>query len=386
MKKYKVIWFDDEHELLGERVLERAHLNDIELIGFANAKDGIEELEKNIRSYDAAIVDGIFLANAKESGKATSDKPLFEVANAIQRLNSIKVLPWFILSGQPSFIKEKNRFADGLKDNKVYDKTNDEDLDSLWNDLKACADIHEDTQLRHNYSTVFDVCTEKYIGNAASKDLFAILKKENALSAFNDPSLYFNPLRKIMEDFFMACNKWGLLPDVFVKGTVALNESSKFMSGAAEKGYQYQNIILPKVIIDNVKNILAVCQPAAHRSHIDSFVTSVNSPYLLLSITYQLLDVLLWFKIYIDQNNDVNLNKSRYKQIEVGIDSSFYEGIIKQDTNRNFYCGEIILTYKHVKDNGYKVNDLIRILKTANNTNERTMGLYPKSAISSEKI
>ena len=189
-----------------------------------------------------------------------------------------------------------------------------------------------------------------------------------------------------MEDLFIACNKYGLIPDVFVKPSVALNESSKFLSGGVEKAYQLVPPFFSKVVSDNVRSILSVCQPAAHRAEIDNFITEVNSPYLLLSITYQLLDVLLWFKKSVDSNNNVEENKNKYKPVANVHESIIISGTIEMDANRNFHCNDIILTYKHVTDNCYSVGDKIRIIKIANNTNEKTMHLYSRSALTTEKI
>ena len=314
MYKYKVIWFDDEHDTLNI-IKEKAFLNDIELVGFGNSKQGIEELERNIINYDAALVDGLFFLNPDQVGTPSSDQALFNVAITLEKFATIKKLPWFILSGQLSFTKEKNRYADGFKENEVYDKLNDDHLEKLWFDIKEGARNHIETQLRIKYQRVFEVCTEKYLGPDATKDLLAILKIENLGKAFQDPKLYFNPLRKVMEDLFIACNKYGFMPDVFIKPHAALNESSKFLSGGIEKGYQLETSLFPKVVSNHVRSILSVCQPAAHRSHIDSFIASVNSPYLLLSVTYQLLDVLLWFKTCIDNNLDVESNKKKFKEV-----------------------------------------------------------------------
>ena len=385
MNKYKVIWFDDEFNDL-PLIREKAMLNGISLIGYSNAKVGIDELERNIRSYDAALVDGLFFANAEQSGIPSSDMALFDVAMAFERLSLVKKLPWFILSGQVSFTTEKNRYADGLKDNKVYDKLNDNHLENLWKNIKIEADKHIETQIRLKYQRVFEVCTAEYIGTDANIDLLEILKSENLENAFSDAKLYFNPIRKIMDDLFIACNKYGFIPDLFVKPSVALNESSKFLSGAAEKGYQLVSPFFPKVVSDNVRGVLSVCQPAAHRAEIDVFIAEVNTPYLLLSITYQLLDVLLWFKYYVDNNDNFQENKTKYRQVDSVHESAVITCLIAQDANRNYHCDDIILTYKHVTDNGYKVGDKIRIIKIANNTNEKTMHLYSKSALTTEKI
>ena len=72
--------------------------------------------------------------------------------------------------------------------------------------------------------------------------------------------------------------------------------------------------------------------------------------------------------------------------IHSGINSNIITGIIEQDGHKNYYCGDIILTYTHFNDMGYKIGDTIKITKVAKNTNEKTMHLYLKSALQSEKI
>ena len=65
-----------------------------------------------------------------------------------------------------------------------------------------------------------------------------------------------------------------------------------------------QNSQLPQVISDNLRNILSVSQPASHRSHIDEHLNLVNTNYLIKGIIFQLLDVIVWFKKFIDSNPD----------------------------------------------------------------------------------
>ncbi len=385
MNEYKVLWFDDEHESF-ESLKDDANQKGIKLIGYTNAEEGIAELESNLISYDAVIVDGKFYKNASATGDAVNDAALFNVARFLDKREGIKKIPWFIFSGQPDFLNSSNPIAAEYKGNKVYNKNFDADIEQLWMDIKKEADQQPDTQIRHKYHRVFEVCTEKYIGEHAYHDLLSILKKENSEKAFTDPNLYFNPLRKIMDDLFMASNKYGLMPDVFVKPSVALNESSKFLSGIVEKGYKLDTPVFPKVVSDHVRCILAVCQPASHRSELDSFISQVNTPYLLMSVTYQLLDVLLWFKDFIDANTDIVFNKTKYMLVDTSSSSIAITGTIEQDRSKNYHCGEIIINYTQFNKNGFKIGDTIRILKVANNTNEKTMHQYPKSAVQTEKI
>lgn len=46
MRKYKVIWFDDEHVNF-QPIKDEALLENVQLIGFSNAKAGIPELINN---------------------------------------------------------------------------------------------------------------------------------------------------------------------------------------------------------------------------------------------------------------------------------------------------------------------------------------------------
>ncbi len=384
-KVYKILWVDDQHkdEDMIPFIID-AEGEGLLLDGYTSFEEAFEVLEKHISIYDAILLDGLFF---ERKGQVAGTEDVFGIGMAIARINELKskkLFPWFVLSGKDQFIKGKNSL---LAANKVrcYDKTSPKDVVELFKAIKHEADQQVDTQIRHKYQRVFDVCNDKYIGGQGSTHLLSILKNENKENDFTNPDLYFVPLRKIMDDLFIACNKYGILPDVFVKPSVALNESSKFLSGGIEKGYQLDYSIFPKIISDNVRSILAVCQPAAHRAEIDRFIEQINSPYLLLSITYQLLDVLLWFKYYIDNNYDVEISKSKFKAVEAGLDLRFVSGPINQDVEGNYYCVDVILTRKHFNDNGYKIGDEIRIIKTSNNTNERTMHLYKKSAYQSEK-
>lgn len=379
-KRYNILWIDDKHEELGGFKLQAAQ-NDIVLNSFKSRNAGIAELIKNYPLYDGVLFDAKFFEDEDDEAGSEDLGALNKARESLLQLP--KKFEMFVLTGQAELFEDKtfNTFFP-----KYFRKGIANDIYNLFSELKQSADKQIDTQIRHKYSRVFDVCTKTYIGEQASYDLLTILKNESFEIVFDDSKLYFNPLRKIMDDLFIACNKYGFMPDVFVKPTVALNESSKFLSGGIEKGYQLVNPVFPKVISDNVRNILSVCQPAAHRAEIDRFIAQVNSPYLLLSVTYQLLDVLLWFKSFAEDSPDVSLNKTKFKVTGLGIGREVVTGAVKKDVNRNFHCEDIILTYTHVSENGYNIGDQIRIIKSAPNTNERSKDIYKLSALQSEKI
>jgi cold shock CspA family protein len=324
--RYKVIWFDDEHASLNI-IREKAFLNDIDLIGFGSAKQGIEELEKNIKSYDAAIVDGLFFHDFDQLGTPTSDKPFSIVAIALEKLAPVKILPWFILSGQASFTKEKNRFADAWKDNKVYDKLNDDHLSNLWADIKLESEKQVETQIRLKYERVFEVCTAKYIGDEAQDILLHVLSEIEKPGLNFDDELYFTQLRMILESMFRSANRVGLLHDDCLKGgKVNLTESSHFLSGEVTKylGVKCSIQHFSKIVSDNVRSILFITGAASHtfdpeiknNINLAQYRKIVNTPYLLYSLTFQLMDILIWFKRYVDENPDIDKNKSLWTTVK----------------------------------------------------------------------
>lgn len=99
MRKYKVIWFDDQHEEF-QPIKDEALLEDVQLIGYSNAKEGIPELKQNYNEYDAVILDGLFFKTEEHSGTDVDQTAFGEVAKVLSELKAQnKILPWFIFSG-----------------------------------------------------------------------------------------------------------------------------------------------------------------------------------------------------------------------------------------------------------------------------------------------
>lgn len=297
---YNILWIDDEHETL-TGTKGRAKRNGIYLIPFKSLNSGMNELERNFPFYDGVLLDAKFFEN-EDDIKGTEDT--YNVHRAKERLLQLKKkFEVFVLTGQAEAYEDKT-FKKAFT--KVYKKGSDEEIDRLFSDIKVAAATQEDTQIRHSYKRVFDVCNEKYIGELAGQDILNLLKVNDETNIDN----HFNAIRKVVEDLFIAFNKFNLLPAEFVNSGVALNESSKFLAGKgsdgslfSEKGYQHlEETHLPKQIAFYLRSILSVTQAGSHRSDIDLHVKTIKTPYLLKSVFFQILDVLAWFKMYVDSN------------------------------------------------------------------------------------
>lgn len=297
---YNILWIDDEHETL-TGTKGRAKRNGIQLFPFKSLNAGMSELIKNYPFYDGVLLDAKFLEN-EDDVKGSEDTENVHRAKE-QLLQMKKKFEIFVLTGQAEAY-EDTTFNKAFK--KVYKKGSDEDIVRLFDDIKEAAASQQDTQLRHTYKRIFDVCTEKYIGELAGQDILNLLKVNDETNIDN----HFNTIRKIVEDLFIAFNKFGLLPLEFITPSVSLNESSRFLTGKnvegvffIEKKYQHnEETHLPKQIAYYLRNILSVTQAGSHRSEIDTFVKTIKTPFLFNSVLFQLFDIIIWFKMYIDSS------------------------------------------------------------------------------------
>lgn len=334
MNRYQVLWIDDDAEKQ-DGFLESAYLNGLDINYYKTSKQGMEELVSKIEQYDAVILDAM-VYNESEDEKAA----LTGLFNSIKKINSLserKKIPYFIFSG---YIDQDEHASarEMLAEENIFIKSKDNK--ALFLAIKEEADKQKDTQIRHKYQRVFDVCTEKYISENAGKDLLSLLLN---LDNFNTEN-QFNTLRKIVEDIFIACNKFQLLPNDFITPSVAINETSKFLSGKnhkgemfSEKGYQHlEETHIPIQISSMLWNILSVTQDGSHRSKIDAHAKSLNTSYLFQSILYQLLDIIVWFKIHVDGNPKTE-NWTKIENVAQETESNIKKGkVINLNTYKGF--------------------------------------------------
>lgn len=320
-KKYLILWVDDQcndNEMIQFKI--EAENEGVILEGYTSFEEAFEVLENKIEHFDGILLDGMFFEN-KDQVVGTEDELGIGAAIAkINELKSKKVFAWFVLSGKDQFTKNKNSIIEANK-KRCFDKTNPSDIVELFREIKIAANKQPETQIRHKYKRVFDVCTDKYIGKDTELVLLDALKIiENDSVIINTENL-FNSIRKIIEKLFATFNKLKLLPDeVYRKGSI--NQSSLYLS-SNNKSYTIKSEILHPTIAFLLWNILKVIQDASHNNDnltlkIDQHVREINTPYLYKSVVYQLLDILIWFKKHADENPDKEKNKLLWEYISEG--------------------------------------------------------------------
>ncbi|KVV16023.1 hypothetical protein [Flavobacterium sp. TAB 87] len=321
-KIYKILWIDDEHDddALLPFILQ-AEAQGIILEGYGSFKEGFYALESNINNYDLILLDALFFED--ETSETPNPAGLGSAIQKIHELRSRKTFPYFVLSGQTHFTDVTNPILEAFKI-RCYNKKNPDDVKELLINIKTEADNQIVTQIKHENQLLFNVLKE-YPDEVRDTFITIFRNQKEGNNQFDD-QLYFTQLRIILEHLFRKANDIGILHDACVqKGNnqVNLTESSLFLAGFDTKHLNVNCAIthFPKLIAENVKNIIYTTGAASHTSNVNvtqnidiqAYRKDIISPYLLYSLAFQLMDVLLWFDSYSKTNDDIALNRSLWK-------------------------------------------------------------------------
>jgi len=370
----KILWFDDEHQKFIP-IKEEAILQDIELIGFENAADGLKELEANFNLYDALIVDGKFFINKEATN--TSDNAFGEVAKTLDNLKMKgKVLPAFIYSGQTNFVLDNHSFVELFKgtfeaEGKVFNKNNDDDFPLLLEMIKTSVKDNPNSQIRQQYHSVFNAIKGIEALEKHQSTLLDILKEI-------DSNQDYTKVRKIIESLFKALSDVHIIPEGFTAEKGWINGTSLFIS-AKHSDYDFTDPdFIHSTIRETVYSVLKIVQDASHNEggltyKIDEYSRSYKSGYLYKSIVYGLLEILSYFGELIRNNQDKTVNQSRWRKKD---NSSMIEGVVCQDEKGNYYVEQYLVNYKSVPTY-INIGETMIIEMFAENTNPNTKLYYP---------
>lgn len=281
---------------------------------FESHEEGMAELEPNMHQYHAVILDA--KVKLTQGDVVTNLKGLRASRDRLIAINESGLyLPYFIFTGQPDYTSNED-FRDSFGE--FYVKARDNQ--KLFDDIKEKVTNSEVYVIQSSYPDVFRICDE-YFDASVKKTLTEILVGiKNPKAVFND-GVYFTQVRLILESLFRVANKKGLLHDACLpNGKVNLTESSLFLSGLETKYLKVKCTVphFSKIIADNVKNILFVTGAASHtnepgvdnKRNFQAHKRMVNTPYLLYGLTFQLMDILVWFDSYLMTKGDIEQNKS----------------------------------------------------------------------------
>ncbi|MFD2907515.1 hypothetical protein ACFSX9_02085 [Flavobacterium ardleyense] len=298
MRIYKVIWFDDEHEKF-QPIKDQAILQDIQLIGYSNSKEGVPELRDHYKDYDAVILDGLFFKTADHQGTDIDDSAFGEVAKLLSELKAQnKILPWFIYSGQPSFVKDRNSFVELFKDDsfakgKVFDKNKDEDFKELLAEIKKAADTNPERIIKIKNPEIFSIFEEGILPVEVEEQLLSIFKKPSYDNRAELKAILTN-IRSIQESIFIKLEGISVLQVglSFNHKNIHLSGNKSHASKWIATSPEYQT-----TEIENLQKwIYTTCGTYIHHLDQAHYTGHVISNYAVQSLFSGLLELLLWFK------------------------------------------------------------------------------------------
>lgn len=273
MNKYKILWIDDQYELLSE-LMERCEvINGFEITKCRFAKEGMKTFENHLEEWSAVVLDAkVLMESLNEVPNLTG---LRYCRDRINELKPRRYVPMFVFTGQPDLIS--NELFENMVD-KYYSKGDDDD--QLIEDIIFAADQQEETQIIHKHQTVFDAWPE------SKHDLLRILKVLEKEDWQNNSVL--NDIRKIMSDVMFRLNDRGLCTEIHDGSN--LNACSRMLC------QPYMETIIPVYIQRAIHTCVAVTNPGSHRTKTDLDVKDGRAPYLIRSLIYNMLDILYWCK------------------------------------------------------------------------------------------
>lgn len=298
MRKYKVIWFDDEHDKF-QPYKDEAILNNVQLIGYSNSAEGIPELKENHKDYDAVILDGLFFKVEGQKGTDIDQSAFGEVARTLNELKAKGViLPWFIYSGQPSFVKDKNVLLEVLKDEtfangKVFDKNKFQDFTELLEEIKREADKNPERIIKMKNPGIFSIFDEGILGVDVESQLISLFKNHTYENRAELKAILTN-IRSIQESIFVKYEGIHVLPKnlTFINKVKHLSGNKTAVNGWNATSDEYQTSE-----IENLQKwIYLTCGTYIHHLENAHYTGEVISNYAVKSMFYGLLELLLWFK------------------------------------------------------------------------------------------
>lgn len=392
--KYNVIWIDDEWTKMSAFKDECEVIHGIHLEPFTTQKSGMEELDRNLNSWDAVILDAkMFDESEDETPKLDG---LRKAIRHIDQLSMKKSIPYFISTGQPDLM-DNDTFSQSFGHFYVKEK---DDLE-LIDKLKEAIDSTPRRQVQSLYSNAIEQLSK--IAPDAKEAILDIFEAMHFPDMHKDfkPVLYYNQLRQILESVFRVANKVEIIPDICIpNGIVNLSQCCHYLSGnpAEQLGIRYGKLnerVVPKHIQDIMFLVLTLGNTNSHTTELNEeeehtlstyMHTNVyNSSYLIYSLALQICEVVMWMNQYISTHQNIEENRNKCQRIQVGTqkddksETPIAEGIIEPIKNcpnlyhiGTYYC----IAASYVTSNNL-IGKKVKVIKQETNTDSKTKEQYP---------
>ena len=248
--------------------------------------------------------------------------------------------------------------------------------------------------LRNRYPAGYAAC--EWMGSGCWRILFPILDSlRSGRGLLSEP---YNDLRKVLEMAFRKLHEVGIIHERLIEyGQVNLWGSSAFLGGYPAKygneggAVKAESAVIPKLVGEQVKFVLNVCQVGSHTEGNHEIpvtkpsITEVekwNKNHHLLEITTLMtLDFIVWAKAYVDANPNPIFNMENWEPISQCAIGSLIEveGAVIS-VNRG---GNAFVKTDHLEETGHKN---ICIGSRLVNNNELVKGVRVRVATSGKLL
>lgn len=252
------------------------------------------ELTDNFNSYDAVIVDG--------KGQLSKDSKVEDPAHLSKVINWLKqekgkgqIIPIFINTG---FHDELSPYFNPDEDILGVYKKGENQTQNLFSAVRTAIEAKDARKFELMYPEVFSVFNNKYLPTEKRKQLTqALIACQNKACLKSD----FNTVRSLLEAMYYRLKDANVLEDFcFSNGRPNFDWcykrlskfDIKFSENRTEPALDYA--IFPKHVMWLVNDIKNVSSILSHDYNED------YTSFALRSITYGMMEVLIWFKKYLD--------------------------------------------------------------------------------------
>lgn len=289
----QILVVDDDkryYEPLIDRALNKFML---ELNVYENWEEAESELSENVNLYAAIILDG----KGKLTKDSHGDDPK-HLKKALEKLDILKGKGIYI----PRFINTAyyNDLIAIFGDEKMYSKNKDEVR--LFEDILEALKSNQINKIKTKYPEPFESFGKFYLSQATEAKLIEVLVEiEN--NSWTRSS--FNTLRQVLEAIYLRLHEIDdeLIPYGCVrieKRQVNFKYCSLRLRGEEIHDLNVKKI--SKVIPDHlgwlIEPLDKVCSICSHTNNEERFVNK----YSLQTITFGVMEMLIWFKTFIDEN------------------------------------------------------------------------------------
>ena len=340
----KVLWVEDLVSLHTTYQTE-AETDGLFLCPYTNWEEAQKVLLDKYDDWSAIILDAKCKLNQTSPDKASSFLP--QVLSDLSRIYAEKkrIIPWYVLSaggaeiGQDwdDFITSSRLDWDADWPKKYYSKNTDRK--TLYKRIKENASFSNILQLktiyyRELFQSISDLSLDKEVEVIMTKLLLPIHYNEFDSANYND---LYPRCNKVLEHIFRSMINHGILPPSIGnksgKGDLNLAWASMFLSGKnpditwkdnpSKSKFEIRKTVFPVVVSKFVEFICKATGSEKHtgnrsekdvydmKSHLEA---TNNSPYLLRAIAYQLADLILWYKDYLNKNPDKQENECYWEE------------------------------------------------------------------------